>query len=136
MGRKVTSTFRLSDGTVLPKGTYIAIDAQNINYDKSLWSEADTFDGFRFEKMRQQDIRNMHRFQAVTTGVDNLAFGHGSHACPGRFLAVNETKVLLAHLILHYDWKYPKGQARPENFFVDTMVVPNPTIEMLFKARQ
>lgn len=47
MGRKVTADFALSDGTILRKGTFVAIDAQNINYDTSLWKDPARFDGFR-----------------------------------------------------------------------------------------
>lgn len=33
------------------------------------------------------------------------AFGHGQHACPGRFFAINEVKVLASHLIMKYDFR-------------------------------
>lgn len=47
MGRKVTADFRLSDGTLLKKGTFVAFDAQSINHDAELWKDPGRFDGFR-----------------------------------------------------------------------------------------
>jgi len=41
-----------------------------------------------------------------------IGFGHGMHACPGRFFAGNELKVALAHLLLKYDWKMPEGESK------------------------
>jgi cytochrome P450 len=31
--------------------------------------------------------------------------GHGKSACPGRFFASSEVKILFAHLLLNYEWK-------------------------------
>lgn len=39
----------------------------------------------------------------------NIAFGHGEHACPGRFFAANEVKVMLCHLVMKYDWTLTPG---------------------------
>lgn len=41
----------------------------------------------------------------VTTSPDHLALGHGEHACPGRFFAAIEIKILLCHLLLKYEWE-------------------------------
>lgn len=45
----------------------------------------------------------------VTTGPDSLGFGHGQHACPGRFFAANEVKILMCHLLLKYDLELTPG---------------------------
>ena len=34
-------------------------------------------------------------------------FGYGRHACPGRFFATNEIKMIVAKMILDYDIKMP-----------------------------
>lgn len=39
----------------------------------------------------------------------SLTWGYGRHACPGRFLANNELKMILAHALINYDWKLPDG---------------------------
>lgn len=134
MGRKVTSDLALSDQTVLPKGTFIAVDAQSIYRNPDIYPEPEKYDAFRFAKKREEP-GSEHRYQAVSTGPDNLAFGHGTHACPGRFFAVNETKVLLAYLIQNFDWKFQDGTSRPANLWSDTISSPDPRVEVLFKRR-
>jgi cytochrome P450 len=39
----------------------------------------------------------------VTLGEAFLGFGFGKHACPGRFFALNEVKMFVAHMVLNYD---------------------------------
>jgi cytochrome P450 len=36
-------------------------------------------------------------------------FGFGRHACPGRFFAANEIKMIIANFVLAYDMKLPDG---------------------------
>ncbi|KAK1499410.1 ent-kaurene oxidase [Colletotrichum cuscutae] len=38
-----------------------------------------------------------------------MAFGFGRHACPGRFFAATEIKMLIARLLLEYDIRMPEG---------------------------
>lgn len=63
-------------------------------------------------------------------------FGHESHACPGRFIAMNEIKVLLANMIMNYDWRFKDGIERPQNLFIGTMIAPDPKVEVIFKKRK
>jgi len=134
MHREVRSDIRLADGTVLPKGLFIALPSHNINMDESVWEKPEKFDGFRFEKMRSKP-GNENKYQFVTTGADNLNFGHGIHACPGRFFASNEIKVLLTHILLNYDIKLIDGQTRPSNIYQQMTITPDPRARILFKKR-
>lgn len=62
------------------------------------------FDGFRFERLRKMAGKeNNHRF--VTASTESLTWGYGDHACPGRFFADYEMKVLLIELIMKYDFR-------------------------------
>ncbi len=45
----------------------------------------------------------------VSTSVDHVGFGHGQQACPGRFFAASEIKIVFVYLLLSYDWKLPDG---------------------------
>jgi cytochrome P450 len=47
----------------------------------------------------------------TSTAADSLYFGHGKHACPGRFFAATELRLLLAHLVTHYDLRLPDAAA-------------------------
>lgn len=62
------------------------------------------------------------RQQWATTTNEYLAFGHGRDACPGRFFATVELKLMLAYMILHYDFEML--EARPENTWFVTQLLP------------
>ncbi|KAJ7805886.1 cytochrome P450 [Mycena olivaceomarginata] len=59
----------------------------------------------------------------ITTSVHWLPFSHGIHACPGRFFAANNIKMILAQILLNYDIQpFP---SRPPNISLgDISVVP------------
>lgn len=101
--------------------------------------DADVFDPFRFERLRNDASRpeNVNRFQFATTDSSTLHFGHGKYACPGRFFASNEIKVILCHLLLRYDFKFPedRNQARPANWSYEEAFYPDPTIPVLMRQR-
>lgn len=107
MQRMADAEIRLSDGTVIPKGTKIAV-ANTSRLNGALYAQPEKFDGYRFLKMRG-DPGKEHLAQFVTTGPESLGFGHGTHACPGRFFATNEVKVALCHLFLKYDVELAEG---------------------------
>jgi cytochrome P450 len=83
--------------------------------------DADTFDGFRFSRMQEEAARAGHNDievvseekaasgmftrQMVSTTTDHIIFGHGRHACPGRFFAAIQLKTMLAHILINYDVK-------------------------------
>ena len=130
--RKVKQDIKLHDGTVLPAGTYLAVASSAVATDPELWDSPDEFDGFRFSKLREQPGQE-NRHQFVTTGLDSLQFGHGVHACPGRFFANNEIKLILVHLLENYDIRFPESvKGRPENLYTPGGYAPdrNMCIEM------
>lgn len=98
MHRLVKKDITLSDGNVLSAGTRIMVSDDRA-HDASIWPGPLTFDAARFLRLREQPgEENRHQF--VTTTATLLGFGHGQHACPGRFFASNEMKVLLCFLLL------------------------------------
>ncbi|EZG00764.1 hypothetical protein H106_08792 [Trichophyton rubrum CBS 735.88] len=103
MKRYVKESITLSDGLVVPKGTSISVSS-HVHWDESVYPEPNKFDGYRFLKMkgdREKDrIANL-----VATSPEHLGFGHGVHACPGRFFAADEIKILLCHILLKYDFR-------------------------------
>ncbi|KAI1423458.1 cytochrome P450 [Xylaria sp. FL1777] len=138
--RVVREKLKLSDGTVLPVGTHFAMASDAVMHDKSkLPGDADPsdFDGFRYLKLREDPSHpdNIHRYQFATTDSNNLHFGHGRYGCPGRFFASNEIKMILGHLLLEYDFKFPQGQGRPENMSADENIFPDPSGRVLLRRR-
>jgi ent-kaurene oxidase len=100
--------------------------------DPDLIENPEEFDGFRFYKQSlKSDIPGAHSL--VSTTPTYLTFSHGKHACPGRFLAADEIKLLLCNILLHYDFKYPNGQTRPPNKDHGESSIPDSTQKLEFK---
>ncbi|CAI6339294.1 unnamed protein product [Periconia digitata] len=108
--RKVLRGFTLSNGQYIPAGVTVVIPTHEIYNDPANFSMEATdpkeFDGFRYSKIRENGNATDHaRNQFVTANDQSTMFGYGRHACPGRFFAANEIKMILARLILDYDIK-------------------------------
>lgn len=76
----------------------------NQMWDSSVYPEGDKFDGYRFFNIRQIPGQETSS-QLVATSPQHMGFGHGKHACPGRFFAANEMKIALCHMLLKYDFR-------------------------------
>lgn len=136
MNRKCETDITLSNGLILPKGSHIGVAAGANALDETLFENAQEFDGFRFEHMRNI-VGNESKYQFVTTSdVDQLHWGVGTHACPGRFFAAYEIKMLLARILVKYDIKLKDGAERPVDIMKDIRVIPNPMAEVLFRNRR
>ncbi|EPQ60474.1 cytochrome P450 [Gloeophyllum trabeum ATCC 11539] len=134
LNRKVMKPFMLSDGTRLPIGTHIACAAMCTHSDNENYVSADVFDGFRFANMREEDGESI-KYQFVSTSTDYVPFGHGRHACPGRFFAAAELKAMLAHLVINYDVKLEDEGVRPKDTWFSTSRSPNRTAKVMFRKR-
>ncbi|KAF4627737.1 hypothetical protein G7Y89_g10414 [Cudoniella acicularis] len=152
-GRRITnSEIKLSTGHTIPKGTHIMFPSYPLQisplsesfspaYNGPDYKPPSEFDGMRFYKLRAMEGKeNKHQF--VTTAPDSLNFGYGNHACPGRFFASNEIKIVLIELLKNWEFRLKgdvelKGGAdkRPKNFFTEAGVSPNPFAEIEFKRR-
>jgi hypothetical protein len=93
------------------------------------------FDGFRFYNLRKIP-GNENKYQFVTTSPESLNFGHGNHACPGRFFASNEIKVVLIELLRCWDFRFLAGKGRPENVLGDMTCTPDMRTQMEFRRRK
>ena len=125
----------LSDGVRLPKGTQLAMASAPVLMDPDVVPNPETFDPFRsYRKRLEPGEGNRHLF--AMTDKDHLQFGHGKYACPGRFFAVNEIKMILCKLLLEYDFVYPEGQGRPVNKTVNENIYPDPAARLLIRKRK
>jgi cytochrome P450 len=114
MRRLVTQDIVLSNGFLLKKGTRLHVDS-NLMRDSEYYNDPETWKPFRFAEMREnEDAKKKASAQLVSTSIQHLGFGCGSHACPGRFFAEAEVKVILSFLLINYDWKLaPGSEVRP-----------------------
>ncbi|XRM46627.1 hypothetical protein ABZX51_009656 [Aspergillus tubingensis] len=123
----------LSDGIVIPKGASLVVSAHTMQ-DESIYPNPHTYDGYRFYRKRQEPGQG-NKHQLVMTSAEHYGFGHGIRACPGRFFAANEIKILLAHIIMKYDLRFPDGQSRPANWEIGQDLICDQTAQVLFRAR-
>lgn len=136
--------FEFSDGLVLFPGEILATGQGSVHMDPNIYADPTEFDGFRFSRLR--DEGESSKAYTTNTSTEFLTFGHGKHAwyntpgrgwlniSPGRFFAINEIKVVLAFLLLRYDFKV--DGIRPPNSEDRGQTVPDYTGKVLFRRRQ
>ncbi|KAF5372482.1 hypothetical protein D9758_005286 [Tetrapyrgos nigripes] len=112
MNRLVLKDFTFSDGTTISAGTFVSAAANATHNDESIYPDAHQYRGFRFAEMKSENGGVVGQSMIKTTDKYML-FGHGKHACPGRFFAVNELKTMLAHCLLNYDFKFADRRTEP-----------------------
>ncbi|CAJ2505514.1 Uu.00g129080.m01.CDS01 [Anthostomella pinea] len=138
--RWVAKPVTLSDGTQLPAGVMVETPHALAVQDPELYKNPETFDAHRFLDLRNGTVpdphgyKNREQHQFVTVTKDFMHFGYGRHACPGRFFAANEIKLILARVLLDYDMRLPDGVTeRYANLSMGASAFPDPTKEVLFK---
>ncbi|KAI5458415.1 cytochrome P450 [Mariannaea sp. PMI_226] len=133
--RKVMKPISLSDGTYLPAGTKVIAPQAGISRDERYFPDPERFDALRFYHMRQDSDEASNRFQFTSLNDTNINFGAGKHACPGRFFAGNEIKVILSHFLINYDIRLKQGQDRPKGMSVVMTKAPCQKTELEFRRR-
>uniref|UniRef100_A0A0D2Y3V0 Ent-kaurene oxidase n=1 Tax=Fusarium oxysporum (strain Fo5176) TaxID=660025 RepID=A0A0D2Y3V0_FUSOF len=113
---------KLPDGTFVPKGTKLEINTCSIHKDHELYGNPELFDGLRFHKWRKAPGKGK-KYMYSSSGTDDLSWGFGRHACPGRYLSAINIKLIMAELLMNYDIKLPDGCS------------PEPDFEILLKDR-
>ena len=147
--------FTFSNGVTVPAGTLIAAPSGAIHKDGEIYSNPEEFDGFRFVKLRELNEDAGARHQAFSTSTDHLTFGYGRHTwyafccvfvlthsshlshsiSPGRVFAINEIKILLAHMVVTYDIKFEEGKQTPQCLCIGSGRYPGKT-NVMFRMRQ
>jgi len=156
--------FTFSNGVTIPAGTLLGLPLHSVHTDEDIYSNAHEFDGFRFFKLREKEGDDVlaARHQFVTTSPELLGFGLGRHAwwvtpasfapgptlltrpthplsliliSPGRFLAANVVKALLARILITYDFKFEEGEGVPRERRITSFRRPG-NANVLFRKRQ
>lgn len=134
--RKVRQPISLSDGTYLPAGTKLLAPQCGISGDERYFPNAQSFDALRFFHMRQRSDEDANRYQFTSISDTNMNFGAGKHACPGRFFASNEIKMILAYFLINFSMKLKEGESRPKGMMLMMSKTPDPNAELLFRRRK
>jgi cytochrome P450 len=130
MNRIVTHpyTFKVS-GTSMPVGTMTTAATAAIATDPDTFGiDSNSFDGSRFERLRLDNKAGESALKMGMATEDSLGFGLGSQACPGRFFAVNQIKLILAKLLTRWELDLEKNDqrwvsGRPKYQYYDFSVV-------------
>jgi cytochrome P450 len=130
MNRIVTQDYVFKcSGLKVPKGTMVTAPAAAIATDPDTFRDPNTFDGDRYVRLREDHMESASSLVLGMSTMDSLGFGLGNQACPGRFLAVNNLKLMLAKLLIGWGLQLEEnGQEyrgpRPEMEYNDFSVVP------------
>ncbi|WAO92261.1 Hypothetical protein NCS54_00976300 [Fusarium falciforme] len=134
--RKALSDMTLSNGLRIPKGARIVLPTGAINMDREFFEDPQTFDGFRYYRIRTANGEARNTNQMVTVGKKDLTWGYGKHACPGRYIAEVTMKLLVIEFLMRYDIRLPENvKERPKNIEFEGLIIPDPEWELTMKSR-
>jgi cytochrome P450 len=136
MLRKVmVNGLQTEDGILLPKGCDVSILSFSIHNDGDLFDDPFKFDPFRYSRIREVSLLSpkdqntpVPKLGFISTGPQVLPFGHGKHACPGRYLVDFELKMILAYILLNYDIEFQeeyRGKKRPASWMAELLMPPS-----------
>ncbi|KAI1745273.1 cytochrome P450 [Xylaria scruposa] len=132
--RAVVESLTLKDGTHIPKGARICWAGADHMNDPLTTPNPKAFDPMRSYRKRHSSSDQINKHLAGQTSPDNLSFGYGKLACPGRHFAINEMKLLLARFITQYDFKFPDSiTSRPQNVYTDEFAMVDPKVRIMIK---
>lgn len=127
-------------GVQVPRGYQLGIPAYSIHFDEEVYgADAGSFKPFRFYNRRKDaqetgDNLKGARQAWATTSADYLSFGAGLNSCPGRFFASGMLKVLMANILLRYDFEFQ--EKRPDNVWFGTNHIPPMDAKIRIRRRQ
>ncbi|KAF5356406.1 hypothetical protein D9758_009489 [Tetrapyrgos nigripes] len=133
--RKAMQDFTFSNGMTVPRGTYLSVATGPMLRDNTIFPDPEEFKPFRFAEKREKEGVS-YKHQLVTPTSEWVLFGQGKHACPGRFFAGTTLKLLMAHVLLHYDVQFPNGSRElPQNFKRNADSAPDRSTKVMFRRR-
>ena len=125
-----------AEGWRAPKGTFVGLDVHNIQHDPEIYPDPETYDAFRFSRPKEEgdhtangDVKDgaemlkLKNTGLITTSDTFFPFGHGRHACPGRFFVSLELKMLLAYMVMNYEIE-PLATRPPNKWFGQNNLPP------------
>lgn len=143
IARKVIAPDGLTapNDTHCPYGSTIAVPTNGIHNDATIYAGAADFKPFRFVEMRgsaaipdeadptsvsKKDTSHLIKnanLSFVSLSTQYHPFGYGRHACPGRFFAANELKLLLAYMFQNYEFEN-QAERPPYKWIGSTLLPP------------
>ncbi|KAG0227805.1 cytochrome P450 [Mortierella sp. GBAus27b] len=93
LSHRARKTVTLSNGVVIPKDHSVIINMRSVHQSADQGEDTTEFRPWRFVGKSKA---------ATKAGADFLPFGMGKHACPGRFLAIQELKTIGVLMVSQY----------------------------------
>jgi cytochrome P450 len=122
----------------------IEVPGYHVAHDPEIFPDPYKFDGLRFHRLREQAesfnkpkvaggktsaVESAAHNLFVSVSPNSLLFGYGRHACPGRFFAANEIKMIVARAVLTYDMRNAgDSQERYNQWYIGDSVRPDPSL--------
>lgn len=123
--------FTFRDGTHLPCGTFLTGAAYAVHHDSQNYDNSDEFNGFRFvESEKSGGVRRL-----VQTDSTFLGFGYGANACPGRYFAAAQLKIIMAYILQTYDITGTMAPP-PRNRWYGEHCLADPSYQVMLKERE
>ena len=79
LNRKALTDYTFSDGTFVPKGSYVSTCQAATHDETGYYTDPYVFDPWRFANMRDETGEGT-KHQMVNTSLEYLPFGLGKHA--------------------------------------------------------
>jgi len=109
--RNLTNDIEVN-GTSIKTGDFLTYSLYDAHMNPNIYSEPEKFDPSRYEKGREEDKKENFGY---------LGWGVGRHPCAGMKIAKLEIKLILAMLLIGYDYtlvdkddKYPMALPKPD----------------------
>ncbi|KAF2187596.1 cytochrome P450 [Zopfia rhizophila CBS 207.26] len=130
--RVMESDYTLSNGLQLKKGELITTSGRSISTDANLFPDPKQYKALRayntdLERHRAQPFRSVDS--------EDMRWGSGRWACPGRYIASLMGKVILVKLLDEYDFKFIGGK-RPPTSILHEFVFMDPSTKFLMRRRE
>ncbi|KAK4613477.1 Cytochrome P450 monooxygenase gloP [Fulvia fulva] len=110
-----------------------------IHSDPAYYDQPDDYDALRFARVREsfdeeEKVLDKKQQATVSIGENFMSFRAGRHACPGRFFAAQEMKLMLAYIVNNYDVRLTGP--RPQTIYMKNAAMPDLTASLQFRLRQ
>ncbi|KAI6375397.1 hypothetical protein MCOR25_002964 [Pyricularia grisea] len=134
------------EGWHVPQGGYLMLNLDGPQHDEDLYENSKEYDALRFSRPREEydarpadkkdleEYMQLKKLGMVTTSDTHLAFGHGRHACPGRFFVAHMLKMTLAHLLCNYEFE-PLPE-KPKAPWMGQLIIPPVDVKIRLRRRK
>lgn len=130
-----TIDFETEDGTTyrIEKGELFNLFSGVTHFDPEIFEEPDRF---RHDRFHSPGAPATFSRGGRPLQFPLLPFGSGASMCPGRFLAMNELKIVVAHLLSRYELEITDERIPTGDTSRLGLGIPPPTHDVKFRARR